>query len=98
MNQRHLGLIDEIRNISFSFLLFSIGLIPAQDYYLYVAAESEDEVHLIHFNAETEKAEISKTINVGKMPTEIDGPHVSQFHQMENIGLFQLPMVIHTVG
>lgn len=75
MNQRHLGLIDEIRNISFSFLLFSIGLIPAQDYYLYVAAESEDEVHLIRFNAETEKAEISKTINVGKMPTEIDGPH-----------------------
>lgn len=47
----------------------------AQDYYLYVAAESEDEVHLIHFNAESKKAEIAKTIPVGRYPTEIDGPH-----------------------
>lgn len=42
---------------------------------MYVAAESEDQVHLIHFNAGTEKAEIAKTINVGRYPTEIDGPH-----------------------
>ncbi len=58
-----------------SIFLIAIGSISAQDYYLYVAAESEDEVHLIHFNAETEKVEIAKTINVGRMPTEIDGPH-----------------------
>jgi DNA-binding beta-propeller fold protein YncE len=51
------------------------GAAQAQDYFLYVAAESEDEVHLIHFDAETEKAVIEETITVGRMPTEIDGPH-----------------------
>ncbi len=49
--------------------------ITAQDYYIYVAAESEDEVHLIHFNGETNKAEIAKTVKVGRYPTETDGPH-----------------------
>ncbi|MFV1884568.1 MAG: YncE family protein [Balneola sp.] len=58
-----------------SFLAFYTTVSNAQDYYLYVAAESEDEVHLIHFNSETEKAEIAKTITVGRYPTEIDGPH-----------------------
>lgn len=42
---------------------------------MYVAAESEDQVHLIHFNAHSSKVEIAKTINVGRYPTEIDGPH-----------------------
>jgi DNA-binding beta-propeller fold protein YncE len=59
--------------------LFLFLLIPSkgisQDYYVYVAAESEDEVHLIHFNGETNKAEIAKTIKVGRYPTETDGPH-----------------------
>jgi len=59
----------------FIVFIFSFGIATAQSYYLYVAAESEDEVHLIHFNAETEHVEISKTINVGRFPTEIDGPH-----------------------
>lgn len=47
----------------------------AQDYYVYVAAESEDQVHLVHFDAESRKANIAKTIDVGRYPTEIDGPH-----------------------
>tara|TARA_R110000868_G_scaffold1211_1_gene9265 strand:- start:32005 stop:33129 length:1125 start_codon:yes stop_codon:yes gene_type:complete len=47
----------------------------SQNYYLYVAAESEDQVHLIHFDATSGKANIAKTINVGRFPTEIDGPH-----------------------
>lgn len=47
----------------------------AQNYYVYVAAESEDQVHLVHFDAETRKADIAKTIDVGRYPTEIDGPH-----------------------
>jgi len=47
----------------------------AQEYYIYVAAESEDEVHLIKFDGKTNKAEISKTIEVGRFPTETDGPH-----------------------
>ena len=58
------------------FLFFyAAEFISAQHYYLYVAAESEDEVHLIHFNAETKKIVIEKTISVGKIPIEIEGPH-----------------------
>ena len=57
------------------FLIGNQGDLIAQDYYLYVAAESEDQVHLIHFDAETEQAKIAKTIDVGRYPTEIDGPH-----------------------
>ena len=58
------------------FLFFyAAEFISAQHYYFYVAAESEDEVHLIHFNAETKKIAIEKTISVGKIPTEIEGPH-----------------------
>ena len=47
----------------------------SQDYYVYVAAESEDQVHLIHFNAETGDAEIQETIDVGTWPQENEGPH-----------------------
>ncbi|GAB5407860.1 MAG: YncE family protein [Balneolaceae bacterium] len=47
----------------------------SQDYYMYVAAESEDQVHLIRFSATSEEASIAKTIEVGRIPTEIDGPH-----------------------
>lgn len=66
--------------LSFLFTaLLIVFLIPSksfsQDYYVYVAAESEDEVHLIHFNGKTNKAEIAKTIQVGRYPTETDGPH-----------------------
>jgi len=66
----------------FSFLLSAILfflLVPSasfsQDYYVYVAAESEDEVHLIHLDGKTNKAKIAKTIQVGRYPTETDGPH-----------------------
>ena len=44
-----------------------------RDYYVYVAAESEDEVALIRFDGE--QAEVAKTIEVGTWPTEIEGPH-----------------------
>jgi DNA-binding beta-propeller fold protein YncE len=56
-------------------LLF--GLIAAdaraQDYYAYVAAESDDEVALIRFDGET--ATVEETITVGQLPTETEGPH-----------------------
>lgn len=65
----------KMKFIFLTLLVFTSGWVFAQDYYLYIAAESEDEVHLIHFNAELEKAKIEKTIPVGRMPTEIDGPH-----------------------
>lgn len=56
-------------------VLFTAPKLIAQDYYAYVAAESEDEVHLVHFEASTQKVEIAETIIVGRYPTEIDGPH-----------------------
>jgi len=66
--------------LKFLFLLI-VGILTAtfnlhaQDYYIYVAAESEDEVHLVHFNGVTNEAGIAKTIEVGRYPTETDGPH-----------------------
>lgn len=46
---------------------------PPGDYFVYAAAESEDEVALIRFGPEG--AEVVETIAVGLSPTEIDGPH-----------------------
>jgi len=48
-------------------------LLSAQDYYVYVASESEDEVAVIKFDGE--KATVEETITVGYNPTEIEGPH-----------------------
>lgn len=56
-------------------LFLSCGLSQAQNYYVYVALESDDEVSLIRFNAETERGEIVKTVKVGTYPTENEGPH-----------------------
>ncbi|MEP1151789.1 MAG: YncE family protein [Balneola sp.] len=72
--------MKDYKYYSFLFIaLFLVLLAPtkgvSQDYYVYVAAESEDEVHLIHFDGKTNKAKIAKTIEVGRFPTEIDGPH-----------------------
>jgi DNA-binding beta-propeller fold protein YncE len=44
-----------------------------QDYYLYVTAESADEVYKVKFDGE--KASIVKVIEVGYQATEIEGPH-----------------------
>jgi len=45
----------------------------AQDYYVYVANESEDTVSLVRFDGN--QAETVKTIPVGNILTEIEGPH-----------------------
>ena len=55
-----------------AFLLFGTTL-RSQDYYVYVTAESEDEVSLIKFDGEV--ATVEKTIPVGVWPAEIEGPH-----------------------
>lgn len=56
------------------FLLFVWGsLANAQNYYVYVTAESEDEVALIKFDGTS--AVVEKTIAVGTWPAEIEGPH-----------------------
>ncbi|MEX0906111.1 MAG: YncE family protein [Balneolaceae bacterium] len=56
-------------------LTFCAGSVQAQVYKLYVAAESEDEVSLISFDAATEKGSVEKVIKVGAFPTETEGPH-----------------------
>ncbi len=60
--------------------LFSILIILAishlgfgQNYYIYVTAESEDEVALIKFDGKN--ATVEKRIPVGIRPAEIEGPH-----------------------
>jgi DNA-binding beta-propeller fold protein YncE len=57
--------------------LFAVGLLlqptAAQEYHVYVAAESEDEVALIKFDGTT--AVVEQTVSVGTWPTEIEGPH-----------------------
>jgi DNA-binding beta-propeller fold protein YncE len=65
----------KMRFLLIGLLISFSGIASAQDYFVYVAAESEDEVHLVRFNAETQQAEIEETIPVGRFPTEIDGPH-----------------------
>ncbi|MCP9290699.1 MULTISPECIES: YncE family protein [Gracilimonas] len=57
------------------FLFWGTSNSYAQDYYVYVAAESDDEVHLVHFDGETQKGEIAETIRVGTWPQENEGPH-----------------------
>jgi DNA-binding beta-propeller fold protein YncE len=47
----------------------------AQKYYVYVTAESEDEVALISFDARAGKSEVEKVIPVGTKPADIEGPH-----------------------
>lgn len=42
-------------------------------YYVYVAAESEDRVDVVRFDAQG--AALLDSISVGRFPTEIDGPH-----------------------
>ena len=56
------------------FLFFlTTTFLYAQNYYLYVASESDDTVSLLRFNGSSIK-EIER-INVGYYPTEIEGPH-----------------------
>lgn len=54
-------------------LIASTQIAIGQNYYVYVAAESEDEVSLMKFDGK--KAEIIKTIPVGIWPAENEGPH-----------------------
>ena len=57
----------------FLFFWFYSNLIFSQDYYVYVAAESDDEVSLIKFDGK--KAIELKKFSVGVWPAENEGPH-----------------------
>jgi len=54
-------------------LILSFSFAKAQDYYIYVTAESEDEVAVVKFDGK--KAETIKRIPVGVWPAENEGPH-----------------------
>jgi len=47
--------------------------VVSQNYYIYVTAESEDEVALIKFDGTN--ATVQETIQIGIWPAEIEGPH-----------------------
>ena len=50
---------------------------PQADYYVYVAAESQDEVAVVRFGpAGTEVVDV---VPVGLFPTETDGPTVGRY-------------------
>ena len=46
---------------------------PARTYYVYAAAESDDEVAVVRYGPGG--AEVVKTVAVGSYPAEIEGPH-----------------------
>jgi len=62
-----------IRFLILFFLISSFEIKANKSYYLYVAAESDDEVSLLRFDGKT--IEELERIEVGVMPTEIEGPH-----------------------
>lgn len=64
----------EMRKASLFLMALALSFTAfAQDYYIYVTAESEDEVAVIKFDGQ--KAENIKNIPVGVWPAEIEGPH-----------------------
>ena len=63
----------KIKILSAVFLLFTIKSLVAQNYYLYVASESDDTVSLLKFDGN--KINEEERIDVGFYPTEIEGPH-----------------------
>jgi len=66
-----------ITALSFLILMITGGftIASSQTYYIYSAAESEDEISLIAFDASAYKANVLKNITVGEFPTETEGPH-----------------------
>lgn len=56
----------------FTALLF-INFCYSQNYYIYVAAESDDTVSVLKFDGEN--IEETDRVTVGIMPTENEGPH-----------------------
>ena len=64
-----------IRSLLVGVVLLACGVSSAlaQEYHVYVAAESDDEVAHVRFDGET--ATVEETIAVGTMPTETEGAH-----------------------
>ncbi len=65
--------MKKIYQTTFLLLLFCATGVKAQEYYIYVTSESEDEVAVVKFDGQ--EASVHKKIQVGVIPTEIEGPH-----------------------
>ena len=61
------------KNLLSILIFFTTNFLVAQNYYLYVASESDDTVSLLKFDGN--KINEEKRIDVGFYPTEIEGPH-----------------------
>lgn len=61
--------------VSFLLLLFPLKQAKAQKYWVYVAAESDDEVALVTYDATTGEGTVADVVKVGQYPTETEGPH-----------------------
>ncbi|MDR8389652.1 YncE family protein [Aliifodinibius sp. S!AR15-10] len=59
--------------IFFTCSAFNMAL--AQKHWVYVAAESDDEVALVSFDAKTGHGVVEDVVKVGEYPTENEGPH-----------------------
>lgn len=60
----------------FTFFFMMISVVSyGQTYYAYSAAESDDAVYLVKYNADTQEGSIIDTVEVGVWPTENEGPH-----------------------
>ena len=72
---KRMNKIDFIQKLIFIvlFLLLIINPLIGRDYYIYVTAESQDEVHVVKFDGK--KVVVIKDIPVGVWPLEIEGPH-----------------------
>ena len=72
---KRMNKIDFIQKLIFTvlFLLLIINPLIGRDYYIYVTAESQDEVHVVKFDGK--KVVVIKDIPVGVWPLEIEGPH-----------------------
>ena len=62
-----------MRQLLMDICLLAAFNLKAQNYYVYVAAESEDEVSLVKFDGTEAKSVLD--IPVGIWPAEIEGPH-----------------------
>jgi DNA-binding beta-propeller fold protein YncE len=47
--------------------------VPRADYWVYVGAESADRLHRVRFGPDG--IQVEQTINIGRLPTEVEGPH-----------------------
>ena len=65
------------------FITFQVN--GSKNYYLYVAAESDDEVSLLKFDGKT--LEELERIEVGIVPTEIEEPHGLLLIHLVTIGI-----------